>query len=156
MRGFSRALGVRCQYCHVGEEGQPLSEFDFASDDNPNKDRAREMLRMLGTVNDHLDKIERSGDQAVHGRGAYDFGEGGLNEFGYSILEDDVDGAIAIFTLNAELHPESANVWDSLAEGHMNAGHTDRAIEYYEKSLDLEPRNRNAQEKLQELRSGGE
>lgn len=27
MRGFTRALGVRCSYCHVGEEGQPLSAY---------------------------------------------------------------------------------------------------------------------------------
>ena len=24
MRDFSQHLGVRCQYCHVGEDGQPL------------------------------------------------------------------------------------------------------------------------------------
>jgi hypothetical protein len=41
MRGFTRSLGIRCQYCHVGEEGKPLSSFDFVSDANPNKDRAR-------------------------------------------------------------------------------------------------------------------
>ena len=41
MQGFSRALGVRCSYCHVGEENQPLSTYDFASDANPNKKRAR-------------------------------------------------------------------------------------------------------------------
>ncbi|MDX1495547.1 MAG: c-type cytochrome, partial [Longimicrobiales bacterium] len=61
MRGFSSALGVRCSYCHVGEEGQPLSTYDFASDANPNKDRARAMYRLLGAVNDHLDEIEPSG-----------------------------------------------------------------------------------------------
>ena len=41
MIGFTRALGVRCSYCHKGEEGKPLSTYDFASDDNPNKKRAR-------------------------------------------------------------------------------------------------------------------
>ena len=46
MRGFTRSLGVRCTYCHVGEEGKPLSTYDFASDANPNKDRAREMIRI--------------------------------------------------------------------------------------------------------------
>jgi tetratricopeptide (TPR) repeat protein len=66
MTGFTRALGVRCSYCHKGEEGQPLSKFDFASDENPNKDRAREMLRMLGDINDHLKKIQPSGDQRVN------------------------------------------------------------------------------------------
>ena len=66
MMGFSRALGVRCSHCHKGEEGQPLSTYDFASDENPNKDRAREMLRMLGTINDHLDEIEPSGDRRIN------------------------------------------------------------------------------------------
>lgn len=66
MRGFTRALGVRCSYCHVGEEGQPLSTYDFVSDANPNKDRAREMLRMLGDINSHLKKIEPSGTKRVN------------------------------------------------------------------------------------------
>lgn len=66
MRGFTRSLGVRCSYCHVGEEGKPLDTYDFVSDKNPNKDRAREMLRMLGDVNSHLKKIEPSGDQRVN------------------------------------------------------------------------------------------
>lgn len=63
MRGFSQALGVRCSHCHVGEEGQPLSTYDFVSDANPNKNRARAMYRMLGVVNDHLGTIEPSGAQ---------------------------------------------------------------------------------------------
>lgn len=66
MRGFTRSLGVRCTHCHVGEEGKPLTTYDFASDANPNKDRAREMLRMLGSVNDHLKKIKSSGDKPVN------------------------------------------------------------------------------------------
>src|SRR5215469_15121722 len=66
MIGFTRALGVRCSYCHKGEEGKSLSTYDFASDENPNKDRAREMLRMLGDINDHLKKIQPSGDQRVN------------------------------------------------------------------------------------------
>src|SRR6185503_13100269 len=32
MGGFTRALGVRCSYCHVGNEGEPLSTYDFAAD----------------------------------------------------------------------------------------------------------------------------
>ncbi|MCH8836510.1 MAG: hypothetical protein IIA60_01780 [Candidatus Marinimicrobia bacterium] len=41
MTGFTRALGVGCAHCHVGEAGKPLSTYDFPSDANPNKDRAR-------------------------------------------------------------------------------------------------------------------
>ena len=66
MVGFSRALGVRCTYCHKGEESKPLSTYDFASDDNPNKNRAREMLRMLNDIENHLKKIEPSGEQRVN------------------------------------------------------------------------------------------
>ncbi len=66
MTGFARTLGVRCAHCHVGEQGQPLSSYDFASDENPNKDRAREMLKMLRMINGQLAKIEPSGDQRVN------------------------------------------------------------------------------------------
>jgi hypothetical protein len=40
--------------------------YDFASDENPNKNRAREMMRMMGDINVHLKKIEPSGDQRVN------------------------------------------------------------------------------------------
>ena len=66
MIGFTKALGVRCSYCHKGEEGKPLSTYDFASDENPNKNRAREMYRMLNEIDEHLKRIEPSGDKRVN------------------------------------------------------------------------------------------
>ena len=51
MRGFTFALDVRCSTCHVGEEGQPLGEYDFASDDKEPKRIARTMMRMVRAVN---------------------------------------------------------------------------------------------------------
>ena len=66
MKGFTGALGVRCTYCHVGEEGKPFTTLDFVSDANPNKDRTREMYRMLGDINNHLNKIQPSGDKRVN------------------------------------------------------------------------------------------
>jgi tetratricopeptide (TPR) repeat protein len=51
MRSFTEALGVRCSACHVGEEGQPLSQYDFASDDKQMKLKARVMLRMVKAIN---------------------------------------------------------------------------------------------------------
>jgi len=51
MRGFALGLGVRCTTCHVGEEGQPFSTYDFASDDKAMKRKAREMLKMVGAIN---------------------------------------------------------------------------------------------------------
>lgn len=53
MRKFSFALGVRCQHCHYSETGR-FGDTDFASDDNPVKNKARYMLRMLATINNEL------------------------------------------------------------------------------------------------------
>ncbi|HSM09497.1 MAG TPA: c-type cytochrome [Gemmatimonadota bacterium] len=82
------------------------------------------------------------------------FGESAINRLGYKFLQQmsQPRTAIEIFELNTELHPESWNVWDSLAEGHMVAGDRERAIELYERSLELNPENDNAREKLAELR----
>lgn len=78
--------------------------------------------------------------------------ERGLNTVAYEVLgTGDPEAAIPLFELNAELHPDSWNVWDSLAEARMEAGERDRAIELYRKSLELNPDNANAQEKLVEL-----
>lgn len=65
MRQYAGSLGVRCVYCHKGEEGKPFTEWDFASDENPNKLRAREMIRMMYDINNHLARIKPSGDQRV-------------------------------------------------------------------------------------------
>ena len=51
MTGYARALGVRCTFCHVGQEGAPLSTFDFASDARPHKRIARGMIRMVARIN---------------------------------------------------------------------------------------------------------
>jgi len=57
MIGFTRALGVRCSHCHVGEEGRPLSTYDFASDRNPKKRVARGMLKMVKHANEELREL---------------------------------------------------------------------------------------------------
>ena len=54
MRSFAMGLGVRCTNCHVGEEGRPFSEFDFASDEKEMKRKARFMLRMTMALNDEV------------------------------------------------------------------------------------------------------
>jgi Photosynthetic reaction centre cytochrome C subunit len=57
MRNFSGGLGVRCTYCHLGEEGKPLSTFDFASDEKRTKLVAREMMRMVEDINGRLQTL---------------------------------------------------------------------------------------------------
>jgi hypothetical protein len=52
MKFFTRSLGVRCTYCHVGEESQPLSAYDFVSDAKDHKNTARAMLAMVAMLNE--------------------------------------------------------------------------------------------------------
>jgi Photosynthetic reaction centre cytochrome C subunit len=57
MRNITAALGVRCHFCHVGQEGQPLGQFDFATDEKRTKLVAREMMRMVQEINRRLDSL---------------------------------------------------------------------------------------------------
>jgi len=51
MREFSMALGVRCQYCHAGGDGQSLQGVIFESDEKTAKRKARAMLHMVDDIN---------------------------------------------------------------------------------------------------------
>lgn len=57
MRNIAGGLGVRCPFCHVGQEGMPLAQFDFASDQKRTKLVARQMMRMVQEINRRLDTI---------------------------------------------------------------------------------------------------
>jgi cytochrome c-type biogenesis protein CcmH/NrfG len=52
-----------------------------------------------------------------------------------------------------QLHPESWNVYDSLAEAYMNSGEKTLAIQNYQKSLELNPKNNNAAAMLKKLQN---
>lgn len=61
MRGFTRALGTRCDHCHAA--GPPAADgrekLDFASDAKPEKETARTMIRMVRSINgDYINKVD--------------------------------------------------------------------------------------------------
>lgn len=63
MRSFTDGLGVRCNFCHVQEEGQAMGKFDFAADDKDNKKMARVMLKMVNNINDdYLSQLKEISD----------------------------------------------------------------------------------------------
>ena len=58
MRGFALDTGFRCSSCHAGEENQPLTEYDFASDEKELKSSARLMMKMVNSINtSHLAEL---------------------------------------------------------------------------------------------------
>jgi len=84
----------------------------------------------------------------------YNFKESQLNSFGYQLLQiGKIDQAIALLKLNAESYPESFNVYDSMGEAYMIKGNKEEAIKSYEKSLKLNPKNKNAEDNIKKLKA---
>lgn len=77
-----------------------------------------------------------------------------VNELGYRLLGAEQSGAArSLFEVNTRLFPESANVWDSLAEAHLNLGNTEEAIRFYRKTLEMNDDNPGARAALEALAS---
>jgi tetratricopeptide (TPR) repeat protein len=69
----------------------------------------------------------------------FDF-EAEFNKAGYQLLgSSQFEGALYVFEMNTRLFPESANTWDSLAEGYWKSGDPVKAKEYYNKAIELDP-----------------
>jgi len=68
------------------------------------------------------------------------------------LQENKLADAIAILKLNVELYPKSSNTYDSLGEAYMKNGDKALAISNYAKSLELDPKNKNAANMLEKLR----
>lgn len=84
----------------------------------------------------------------------YNFKESQLNGFGYQLLQvGKTDQAIAVLKLNVESYPESANVYDSIGEAYMIKGNKEEALMNYEKSLKLNPKNKNAEDNIKKLKA---
>jgi len=83
----------------------------------------------------------------------YYFDEIEFNRLGYRLLNGKrIQEAIEVFKMNIEMYPDSWNVYDSLGEAYMENGQNDLAIEYYQKSLKLNPQNTNAVNMLQRIK----
>ncbi len=70
-----------------------------------------------------------------------------FNRMGYqNIRKHDYEKAIEILKINAALHPESANVYDSLGEAYLLHGDSLQAYTNYKKTLEINSENRQAKE----------
>ena len=85
-------------------------------------------------------------------QGQYLFTERLMNTLGYKLLsQDKLTEAIEVFKINAQEHPDSFNVKDSLGEAYMKNGDNDMAVINYEKSIQLNPNNENGKSMLEKL-----
>lgn len=76
------------------------------------------------------------------------------NALGYRLMQTQhrIEEAIRVFRENAKSYPGSFNVYDSLGEAYAAQGNTKLAIENYEKSLKLNPKNEDGRRMLEKLR----
>ncbi|AXT20457.1 hypothetical protein D7030_04870 [Flavobacteriaceae bacterium AU392] len=84
--------------------------------------------------------------------------EARLNTIGYNFITNkQIEQALSVFSFNTELFPNSANVWDSLAETlALKSRHQDigKAIQYYKKAIKLDPdgdTGKNAKKMLEQI-----
>jgi CubicO group peptidase (beta-lactamase class C family) len=76
-----------------------------------------------------------------------------MNDMGYLLLQmKKIDDAIEVFRQNTVDFPGSYNAWDSFAEAYMDKGDKELAIKYYEKSMELNLKNKNGEDQLKKLR----
>ncbi|MGA8433039.1 MAG: serine hydrolase [Candidatus Sulfotelmatobacter sp.] len=110
-------------------------------------------LVLLGRVRGAQAALARNTELKASGTLDAKAAEQQLNQLGYNFLygghEQD---AIIVFQRNVQDYPQSANVYDSLGEAYMNTGQKKLAIENYEKSLQMDPKNENAKGRLKKLK----
>lgn len=51
MDSWKDALGVKCNFCHAGKEVDGKFKLEFASDEKPEKEMARNMYKMTAKIN---------------------------------------------------------------------------------------------------------
>jgi len=84
---------------------------------------------------------------------AFDFSEEELNSLANTLFRiKKLKEAVEICKFNVEFHPQSFNVYNSLAEAYMINGDKELAIKNFEKSLELNRFNWNAAEMLKKLK----
>ena len=83
----------------------------------------------------------------------FQLNENDLNGWGYQLLaQKNALAALTIFKLNVTLYPKSANAYDSLAETLEATDNTSEALINYKKSLELNPQNKHAADRVQMLK----
>lgn len=80
-----------------------------------------------------------------------------LNTLGYVYLRSgEIEKALTTFYMNTLCHRYNPNVYDSYAEALEVKGNTEYAIQFYEKSLTINPENEHAIERLAALKAHDE
>lgn len=116
-------------------------------DDNGEKLFLLAKLQGTAAALQSYDEMKKSGVADAQGL------EQMLNGLGYRLLYSGKEAdAVQVFQKNVQEYPQSSNVYDSLGEAYEKVGQKDLAIQNYEKSIQLNPKNENGKEHLKKLK----
>jgi hypothetical protein len=104
--------------------------------------------------NQNYQNLSQLYDSTVKKHPSFKIPEGKINTLGLQLVfnPNTSEQGINIFLLATKLYPNSANLFDSLAEGYLYVGSKSKAIENFEKSLELNSQNQNAIDRLKQLK----
>jgi tetratricopeptide (TPR) repeat protein len=78
--------------------------------------------------------------------------KGAINSWASQLIsENHLSEATELSKLNVQLYPDSSSAYDGLGEAYMKSGQKELAIESYKKSLEKNPDDTNARDKLKQL-----
>ena len=79
--------------------------------------------------------------------------EDSINREGYALMSTGhLEQAFQVLTLNTMLFPSSSNVWDSLGECSYSMKQFDLSLEYYRRSIELNPDNEGGKQMIERIR----
>lgn len=120
------------------------SPVDLKAPIRPRKTPASEFLALVDQPGGASKAAEVFHEARKRDPNAMVFPEYPMNLLGYAKLQaGDTQEAIALFKLNAEAYPASANTQDSLSDGYLAAGQNDLAAAAEQKCLELLPADAN-------------
>ncbi|MCT2561900.1 serine hydrolase [Chryseobacterium herbae] len=114
---------------------QNLSRIYGSLLENGNKEKANSLIK------EHLKNPDR-----------YEATERDFNRLGYQFLRNEKnENSLQTFSSAALLFPKSWNVYDSYGEALLQCGKKEEAIKMYQKSLELNPENKNGKEMISKI-----
>ena len=119
----------------------------------PAEPSAADLLALVAAVRGPQAAMARYSELRKAGVSQYVLDENTLIQLGYGfLLSGKTDEAIQVFKLETQDYPKFWNAYDSLGEAYVKAGQKQLAIENYEKSIELNPKNQNGVDMLKKLR----
>ena len=110
-------------------------------------------VKQNATLKKALDNAIELSVEAKNRESEYYFSNSFLTTWGNRLLaNEELEKALGVFKLNTLLFPESWYVYDSYWGALMKANRKEEALEMYEKSIKLNPENKNGKEMLLKIK----